>query len=444
MHILVVGGGISGPLAALALHRLGLAVTVFEAVARPAPLGVGINLLPHAAKELEALGLLEGIRRLGVETAELVYCSKHGVPIWREPRGLAAGYRWPQISIHRGALQMFLLERLRTRLGPAALRLGRVLVDFEETAGGRVRARFAERGGGAVAESHEADLLIGCDGIHSAVRARLHPGEGPPVWNGAVLWRGISRRPPFLSGRSMIMAGHERQKFVCYPITGAGDDGRMPLNWVAELRGSPDRPFRREDWNREGRLGDFLPAFEGWRFSWLEVPAVIRAAERVYEYPMVDRDPLPYWGSGPVTLLGDAAHPMYPVGSNGVSQALLDVAELVRAIRRHGPTPAALSAYEAVRRPATAAVVAANREQGPERVMQLVEERAPGGVRGSRGGASARRARGRRRPLQAPRRFRSRDPERHPGGVRSFGSALRKTGCGAERTISASPCAESR
>lgn len=379
MKIIVVGGGIAGPLVALALERLGLDITVFEAVARPKPLGVGINLLPHAAKELAALDLLEEVRRLGVETADLSYYSKHGVLIWREPRGLAAGYRWPQISIHRGALQMFLLEKLRARLGSGAFRPGRVLAAFEETAAGRVRAEFADRRGGEVVERAEADLLIACDGIHSAVRARLFPTEGPPVWNGAVLWRGTSRAAPFLSGRSMIMAGHERQKFVCYPIEEAGEDGRALLNWVAELRFSPDRPFRREDWNREGRFEDFLPAFEGWRFSWLDVPEVIRAAERVWEYPMVDRDPLPRWSFGPVTLLGDAAHPMYPVGSNGVSQALLDVAELVRAIRRHGPTPRALSAYEAVRRPATAALVAANRRQGPERVMQLVEERAPDG-----------------------------------------------------------------
>jgi len=379
MEIMIIGGGIAGPLAALALHRLGLKVALFEAVARPKPLGVGINLLPHAAKELEALGLLEEVRRRGVETADLSYYSKHGTRIWREPRGLAAGYRWPQISIHRGALQMFLLDACRARLGAGRMHFGRRLVDFEETASGRVRARFAGPRGEEAVESREADLLIGCDGIHSAVRARLHPGEGPPVWNGAILWRGTSRMRPFLSGRSMIMAGHERQKFVCYPIETADDTGRALLNWVAELRFSPDRPFRREDWNREGRLGEFLPAFEDWRFSWLEVPAVIRAAPRVFEYPMVDRDPLPHWGSGPVTLLGDAAHPMYPVGSNGVSQALLDIAELVRAIRRHGPTPAALAAYEAVRRPATAALIAANREQGPERVMQLVEERAPDG-----------------------------------------------------------------
>ncbi len=379
MEVVIVGGGIAGPLAALALHRLGLGVALFEAVARPKPLGVGINLLPHAAKELEALGLLEKVRRLGVETTDLSYYSKHGTLIWREPRGLAAGYRWPQVSIHRGTLQMLLLAACRERLGAGRLHFGRRLLGFEETAAGRVRAAFADRRDGGVVERREADLLIGCDGIHSAVRARLHPGEGPPSWNGAILWRGTARAAPFLSGRSMIMAGHERQKFVCYPIEAADGAGRALLNWVAELRFPPDRPFRREDWNREGRLGDFLPAFEDWRFSWLEVPAVIRAAPRVFEYPMVDRDPLPSWGSGPVTLLGDAAHPMYPVGSNGVSQALLDVAELVRAIRRHGPTPAALSAYEAVRRPATAALIAANREQGPERVMQLVEERAPDG-----------------------------------------------------------------
>jgi 2-polyprenyl-6-methoxyphenol hydroxylase-like FAD-dependent oxidoreductase len=213
------------------------------------------------------------------------------------------------------------------------------------------------------------------------VRAQFYPAEGPPKWNGAVMWRGVAEdQAPFMTGRSMIMAGHQDQKFVCYPISQrAHAAGRARLNFIAELRRDPSGPWHREDWNRPGRIDDVLPAFAGWRFPWLDVPAVIRAASALYEFPMVDRDPLPRWSFGPVTLLGDAAHPMYPIGSNGASQAILDADALARALAAHGPTPAALAAYEAERLPKTAAVVLANRGNGPEQVMQLAHERAPEG-----------------------------------------------------------------
>jgi 2-polyprenyl-6-methoxyphenol hydroxylase-like FAD-dependent oxidoreductase len=223
-------------------------------------------------------------------------------------------------------------------------------------------------------------LLIAADGIHSTVRASLYPNEGPPIWNGAVLWRGVTRTQPFLSGRSMIMAGHEFQKFVAYPISRAAlDQGEAVINWIAERKFRPDQAWGREDWNRAGQLDDFLPQFESWRFDWLDVPAVIRGAERCFEYPMVDRDPLDRWTAGRVTLLGDAAHAMYPIGSNGASQGILDARVLAREILRLGETTAALEAYEAERRPATARIVLANRGNGPEQVMQLVEQRAPDG-----------------------------------------------------------------
>ena len=243
-----------------------------------------------------------------------------------------------------------------------------------------MRAHFVDRRSGETIGEAEGDLLIGADGIHSAVRGALYPEEGPPLWNGAILWRGVTRGKPFLTGRSMIMAGHEFQKFVCYPISRAAmERGEAVINWIAERKFSPDHPWRREDWNRAGDTGEFLPHFAGWRFDWLDVPGLIRAAERCYEYPMVDRDPLDRWTFGPVTLLGDAAHPMYPIGSNGASQAILDARVLAREIRAHGATEAALRAYEAERRPATTAIVLANRKNGPEQVMQAVEERAPDG-----------------------------------------------------------------
>jgi 2-polyprenyl-6-methoxyphenol hydroxylase-like FAD-dependent oxidoreductase len=377
--VVIVGAGIGGLTLALSLHQVGIAACVYESVEKLEPLGVGINLLPHAVRELTELGLADEIARTAIPTSTLAYFSKRGQLIWSEPRGEAAGYNWPQFSIHRGELQMILDRAVLERLGPDAVRTGYHFSDFEETASG-VRAAFVERRSGAAREAAEGSILIGCDGIHSTLRARFAPGEGPPKWNGAILWRGVTESTPFLDGRTMIMAGHERQKFVCYPISReAFDRGRALVNWIAELRYDPDHAWRREDWNRPGRLEEFLPLFESWQFGWLDVPALIRDARACFEYPMVDRDPLPNWGSGRVTLLGDAAHPMYPIGSNGASQAILDARVLTREIRTHGAGPEALVAYTAERNPATARIVLANRANGPEQVMQLVEERAPSG-----------------------------------------------------------------
>lgn len=374
MQVIVAGAGIGGLAAALALHASGHEVTVFEAVSTILPLGVGINLLPHAAEVLDELGLVDDLLARGVATRELVYYNRFGQRIWGEPRGRFAGHAAPQISLHRGALQGVLYDAALKRLGPDRVICDRRLSDHAES-DGRIVARFVDHEG--VTREVSADLLICADGIHSAARAGLYPDEGPPVYGGRILWRATSMAAPFLTGATMIMAGHQDQKFVAYPITPPGPDGRQRINWIAEL--SVAKNLRREDWNRPGDPADFLPKFEGWRFDWLDVPGLIRSAEVIYEFPLVDRDPLPRWSHGRMTLLGDAAHPMYPIGSNGASQAILDARALVRALAAHADPVEALAAYEAERLPATAAIVAANRGNGPEQCMQLAQDRAPNG-----------------------------------------------------------------
>ncbi len=373
--IAIVGGGIGGLVAALSLHAIGVDVTVYEAVREIRAAGVGINLLPHSVRELDALGLLDPLSAHAVAPSTLGYFAKNGREIWSEPRGLAAGYRWPQLSIHRGELHRILLDAVAERIGPNRLTLDRRLISVDPTENGP-RATFAASDGAETVVS--AAAIVAADGIHSIARAQFYPEQGPPKWSGALLWRGVVDRAPVLDGRTMIWIGHPAQKFVGYPITDLAD-GRQTFNFIAELRPDDASLADREDWNREGDLADFLPAFEHWAFDWLDVPALIASAPRTFVYPMVDRDPVDRWTFGRVTLLGDAAHPMYPIGSNGASQAILDARVLAGCIRSAGDLGTALRRYEEVRLPPTSAIVEANRGLGPERPMQLVEERAPDG-----------------------------------------------------------------
>jgi 2-polyprenyl-6-methoxyphenol hydroxylase-like FAD-dependent oxidoreductase len=380
MKIAIAGGGIGGMTLALSLHAAGIDdIDIYESSPAIKELGVGINILPHAARELTELGLLDDLDAVAIRTAELAYYSRHGQRIWSEPRGLDAGYKWPQFSIHRGELLGLLSRAVATRLGAERIHTGHHLSAFGQTDRG-AWAEFADRRGGSGVDRVEADLLVGCDGVHSVVRRTLYPDEGPPKWNGITMWRGTTLGAPFLSGRTMIMAGHFARRVVVYPISRRLEQqGKALINWVAEFKNAEDQPMPVQDWEHRAVAEEAVAPFSSYVFDFLDVPAMIRGAEAIYRYPMVDRDPLQTWVHGRVTLLGDAAHPMYPVGSNGASQAILDARVLARELALQPSVEAAIMAYDAARRPATAAIVLANRGVGPEKCMEIVEERAPDG-----------------------------------------------------------------
>lgn len=376
MTILIAGGGIAGLTMGLTLHQIGLPFHIFESVRTPKPLGVGINLQPTAVRELMELGLGLMLDEIGIRTQDYGFYTKTGVEIWTEPRGLEAGYLWPQYSIHRGRLQMALYNEVIARCGAECISAGCRIAGYENVNAGVAVTLDTDQGQRRV----EGAMLIGADGIHSNVRAQMYPNEGPAVWGGAIMWRGTTRARPFLSGASMVLAGHDTQRFVSYPITGTDEEsGLATMNWIAEKTVDPSLDIAKEDWNKEVGIDMFIADFEDWDFSWLDVPSLIRGSEKIYEYPMVDREPVACWTDGFATLIGDAAHATYPVGSSGASQAILDARILAAAIVEHGVgTDAALS-YEAQVRPMANRVNLANRGNGgPDAIMQMAEDRCGG------------------------------------------------------------------
>lgn len=380
VKIAVIGGGIGGMSLALSLHAAGFdAVDVYESASAIRELGVGINVMPHAVRELEELGLLDELSSVGVATADFAYFTRLGQPIWEEPLGVAAGYRWPQLSIHRGELLGVLRRAVIECLGSDRIHTGHHLARFRSRSEGGVLAEFVGPDNDRVIASARVDLLVGCDGIHSTVRRALYPDEGPLRWNGVTMWRGVSIGEAFLSGRSMVNIGSSRQRAVIYPISNSRSvPGQAAINWVATRKVSTAE-MPPQDWTHLADRDEVLRAFGDFRFTFLDVTQLIRNAEVIYQYPMVDRDPLPSWDFGRVTLLGDAAHPMHPVGGNGASQAILDARVLAGQLALQPTIEAAVEAYDEERRPATTAVVNSNRRAGPHRCQDLVEERAPNG-----------------------------------------------------------------
>jgi 2-polyprenyl-6-methoxyphenol hydroxylase-like FAD-dependent oxidoreductase len=371
MDVAIVGGGICGLSLALNLHERGISARVYERAPEVKELGVGITLLPHAMREFAALGLAGDLMRAGIENVESCFFNRFGQLIYTEPRGKFAGYQYPEVGIHRGRLQMILYRAALARLGPERMRTDHECVRVEQDENGAT-AFFKEMSSGRALEPVRADAIIACDGINSAVRRQFYPGEGV-AFGGINTWRGVTRRKPILTGRTYMRVGSILTgKMVIYPIVDNVDgEGNQLINWMAEIKRDT---FDKNDWNKPGSLDDFFPIYASWRFDWLDVADMIRRADQILEYPMVDKDPIDRWTFGRVTLAGDAAHPMYPRGSNGAAQAAIDARVLADLLTRHGDPRAALAAYEAARRDATAKVVRTNREHPPDFINIKVEE----------------------------------------------------------------------
>lgn len=369
-YIAIAGAGIGGLSAALCLHEQGFDVKVFEAVEEIKPLGVGINVMPHSSKILHDLGLGDALDEIAIRTRCVEYRTRFGHVIQSDPRNVEAGFDAPQYSIHRGQLQFLLLDEVKKRLGADAVVTGRAVSGYQPLDAG-VTVRFAD------GTSYDADILVGAEGLRSAIRSQMHPAEDPLNYEGTMMFRGAVEMDMIGDGKTMVIAGDHDVKFVTYPISEqARKAGRTLTNWVAEVRHSEPRHIEDADWGRGATL-DYVTPFKDFRMSDMDLVEIMEKTETVTEFPMIDRDPLPFWTDGAVTLLGDAAHPMYPIGANGASQAIQDARVLAKSLAED-PTPQGLRAYESIRRPIATKVVQSNREGGPEKVLDIAAARVRG------------------------------------------------------------------
>ena len=382
MTVLIAGGGVGGLTLALMLHARGIKSVVFEQASEVREVGVGINTLPHAIKELAGLDLLPALDAAAIRTKELIYINRFGQEIWREPRGTDAGFEFPQFSIHRGRLQRIIYDAVKAKLGPDAVRTGFRLAGFVQDEGG-VTAHFTDSRFGTSSETVRGEVLVAADGIHSVARRYFYPREGVPNWQGVVLWRGATEWPRFLSGCSMYIGGGMGAKLALYPVAPGSTPERRLTNWAIAIRlaDGATTPPPKDSWSRTGRMEEVIPYARRFNVPDVDVEALVRATPVCYEYPMCDRDPLPRWSFGRVTLLGDAAHPMYPVGSNGAAQAILDARCLSDNLKSADHPMQALQLYERDRMSKTADIVRLNRTGGPERVIDEVEKLAPAGFK---------------------------------------------------------------
>lgn len=375
-HVLIAGGGIGALALALTLHQIGVRCTVFEAVRVLKPLGVGINIQPNAVRELFDLGITaDDLDAVGLPAREWALVGQKGQEIYAEPRGTEAGYHWPQYAAHRGKLHMLLHDKFVERAGAQSVRLGARVTGYDKTADGGVTAHITLADGTKTTET--GTLLIGADGIHSAIRAQMHPDQPPIHWGGALMWRGTTRAKPHRTGSSFIGLGTHRQRMVIYPISQPDTDGFADINWIAEVT-FDETEDRKSGWYKPAKVSDFIHHFDGWTYDWLDVPTLLSGADEAYENPMIDRDPVDSWVDGPVALMGDAAHAMYPTGSNGASQAIIDARTIGAMMLEHGVAPDAISAYDAALCAPVSELILRNRGAGPFGLLNMVNDRCAG------------------------------------------------------------------
>ncbi|MGC1505262.1 MAG: flavin-dependent oxidoreductase [Sulfitobacter sp.] len=375
--VIIAGGGIGGLTLALTLHQIGVSCLVLESSAQMRPMGVGINIQPNAVRELFDLGITaDALDEIGVPAKEWALVGLNGKEVYAEPRGRLAGYNWPQYAVDRGAFHMLLYKTVLERLGQDAVQLGSRVTGYSLAGDAGVSISVSRENGDN--EQRSARLLIGADGIHSNVRAQMHPDQPPIHWGGALMWRGTVRMKPLRTGSSFVGLGTHQHRMVIYPISPPDADGTCIVNWIAEVTMDNAEGWQQSGWFRPVEIDKFIHHFDQFRYEWLDVPDMLRRADCAFENPMIDRDPIPTWVEGPIALMGDAAHAMYPTGSNGASQAIVDARVIGAQMLIHGVSPAALAAYDEQLCSPISALVLRNRGAGPFGMLNLIDERCGG------------------------------------------------------------------
>ena len=375
--VIIAGGGIGGLTLALTLHQIGVPFLVLETSHTMRPLGVGINIQPNAVRELFELGLTsEVLGTIGVPAKEWALVGLNGREVYSEKRGLDAGYKWPQFAAHRGELLMLLYRTLIERAGAESVMLDARVDKYIKRPSGEVDVSVKGSDGSQFQIS--GSLVIGADGIHSAVRAQMHPGQPPIHWGGAIMWRGTVRAKPLRTESSFIGLGTHQHRMVIYPISKPAADGTVLTNWIAELTVDRNEGWLGNNWFKEVPIESFAHHFESFRYDWLDVPTMLNKSECGYMNPMIDRDPVATWIDGPVALMGDAAHAMYPTGSNGASQAIVDARVIGAAILTRGLTPDALKLYDNQLCKKVSELVLRNRLAGPFGLLDILNDRCGG------------------------------------------------------------------
>ena len=370
--VAIIGGGIGGLATALFLHQRNVRCRVYEAASSFSELGVGINLLSHAMRAMGDLGLVEALGKVAVEPEWRCFYNRHGQLIHREQTGRFAGYQWPHYSVHRGDLHEILLNAVRERLGPDTVMMGYRFIKVEQDERG-VRLDWQDPNGEPIART-SATVAIGCDGVNSTVRRQFYPDEGRLAFGGINMWRGSTIYRPILDGKSVILAGSMKYgKLVIYPMRNY-PDGRQLINWNVEVQSEVAGP---NAWNKDGNVEDFIWRYKNSSVEWVDFVDLVSHADMVLEYPMVDRDPVDRWTFGRVTLLGDAAHPMYPRSGNGAAQSILD-GQVIAGLLGSLPPVEALAAFQKERLELVNKIVVSSRSSPPDLIIETVEKRTNG------------------------------------------------------------------